>query len=80
MSVNPDETAYEPSRQDCHCLLTIIVNLLFIPILEILNTQGRCPNLVVRPNIPDFTLILINPTMFPRGLRNQIDIFISCIC
>ena len=33
-----------------------LFNSFFIPIFEILNKQGRCPNLAVCPNIPDFTL------------------------
>ena len=33
-----------------------LVNLFSIPIFEILNKQGRCPNLAICPNIPDFTL------------------------
>ena len=33
-----------------------LVNLFFIPIFEIRNQQGRCPNLVVRPNTPDSAL------------------------
>ena len=33
-----------------------IVNLFCIPIFKIGNKQGRCPNLAVSPNIPDFTL------------------------
>ena len=53
-SVNPDETApYDPSYQDFHCLLSYFI---VIPIFEILNKQGFCPNLAVCPNIPDFTL------------------------
>ena len=32
------------------------VNLFFIPIIELWNKQGGCPNLAVCPNIPDFTL------------------------
>ena len=35
-----------------------LVNLYFIPIFEIWNEQGRCPNLAVCPNIPDFTLMV----------------------
>ena len=34
------------------------VNLFFIPITELLNKQGGCPNLAVCLNIPDFTLHL----------------------
>ena len=34
-----------------------LVILFFIPIIEIWNKQGRCPNLADRPNLPDFTLI-----------------------
>ena len=33
-----------------------LVNLFFIPIFEIRNKQGRCPNLADRPNLPYFTL------------------------
>ena len=32
-----------------------LVNLLLIPINELCNKQGGCPNLAVCPNIPDFT-------------------------
>ena len=32
------------------------VNLFFIPITELWNKHGGCPNLAVCPNIPDFTL------------------------
>ena len=54
-SVNPDDTApYEPSHQDFHCLPS---KFIFIPIFEIWNKQGRCSNLAVCPNIPDFTLL-----------------------
>ena len=35
-----------------------LVNLLFIPITELKNKQGGCPNLAVCTNIPDFTLYL----------------------
>ena len=43
-----------------------LVNLFFIPIFEIRNKLGRCPNLAVFPNIPDFTL---NPIkIIPFGL------------
>ena len=34
-----------------------LVNLFFIPIFEILNKHGRCPNLAVCSNIYDFTLM-----------------------
>ena len=34
----------------------LFVNLFSIPLFEIRNNQGRCPNLAVCPNIPDFTL------------------------
>ena len=33
-----------------------IVDLSFIPIIQKLKKQGRCPNLADCPNIPDFTL------------------------
>ena len=42
-------------------ILTVcLVNLFFIPIFEILNKQGRCPNLAVCLNIPDFTLMEVD--------------------
>ena len=31
----------------------LFVNLFSIPLFEIRNKQGRCPNLAVCPNIPD---------------------------
>ena len=34
-----------------------LVNLFFIPIFEIRNKQGHCPNLAICLNIPDFTLL-----------------------
>ena len=33
-----------------------LVNLVCIPIIELCNKQGGCPNLAVCPNIPDFIL------------------------
>ena len=36
-----------------------LVNLFFVPIIELINKQGGCPNLAVCPNIPDFTLMAI---------------------
>ena len=33
-----------------------LVNLIFVPITELWNKQGGCPNLAVCPKIPDFTL------------------------
>ena len=36
-----------------------LVNLFFIPIIEVWNKQDHCPNLAVCPNIPDFTLMFI---------------------
>ena len=55
-SGNPDEAALnEPSYQDFHCLLSY---LFFIPITEICNKQGRCPNLADSPNFSNFTLTL----------------------
>ena len=35
-----------------------LVNLFFIPIIELWNKQSGCPNLAVCPNIPDFTLVI----------------------
>ena len=37
-----------------------LANLFFIPIFEIWNKQGRCPNLAGCPSIPDFTLEIIS--------------------
>ena len=34
-----------------------LFNLLFIPLIDIRNKPGRCPNLADRPNLPDFTHI-----------------------
>ena len=34
-----------------------LINLIFNPIFEIWNKQGRCPNLAVCPTIPDSTLL-----------------------
>ena len=45
------------SHWDFHCLLSYLI---FIPIVAIWNTQGRCPNLAVRPNIPYFTPLIFN--------------------
>ena len=39
--------------QDFHCLL---INVFIIPIIELWNKQGGCPNLAVCPKLPDFTL------------------------
>ena len=36
-----------------------VVNLFFIPIIEVLNQQDRCTNLAVCPNIPDFTFTIV---------------------
>ena len=36
-----------------------LVNLFFIPITELWNKEGGCPNLAVCPSIPDFTLIRV---------------------
>ena len=33
-----------------------LINLFFIPIIELLPYLGGCPNLAVCPNKPDFTL------------------------
>ena len=33
-----------------------LVNLFFIPVIELWNKQGGRPNLAVCPNIPDYTL------------------------
>ena len=53
---NPDETAHkEPSHQDFHCLL----NLFLIPIIELGNKQGGCPNLAVCQKIPDLISLRI---------------------
>ena len=35
------------------------VSLFFIPVIRICNKQGRCLNLADRPNLPDFTLVII---------------------
>ena len=53
---SPDETApYEPLTR----IFTVcLVNLFFIPIIELWNKQGGCPNLAVSRNIPDFTLMI----------------------
>ena len=42
-----------------------LFNLFFIPIIELWNKQGGCPNSAVCPNIPDFTLELA----YPAGLE-----------
>ena len=44
-----------------------LVILFFIPIIELCNKQGDCPNLAVCPNVPDFTLV------FVRSSGNQCD-------
>ena len=49
-----------------------LVNLFFILIFEIQIKQGRCPNLAVRPNIPDFTLSIL-------GSYNAIISKLNCI-
>ena len=43
-------------RRLIRILTVCLVKLFFIPITELCNKQGGCPNLVVCPNIPDFTL------------------------
>ena len=35
-----------------------LVNLFFIPIIELCNKQSGCLNLAVCPNLPDFTLVV----------------------
>ena len=36
-----------------------LISLFFIPMFKIWHKQGRCRNLAVCPNIPDFTLVKI---------------------
>ena len=41
-----------------------LVNLFLIPIIEVWNKQGRCPNLGDYPNLPDFTLKINSKQFF----------------
>ena len=40
-----------------------LVNLFFIPIIELWNKQGGCPHSAVCPNLPDFTLYVLNKSI-----------------
>ena len=46
-----------------------LVNLFFIPIIEVWNKQDRCPNLAVCPNIPDFTQMFQNKKNYEQKCR-----------
>ena len=55
-----------------------LVNRFFIPIIEIRNKQGRCPNLAVCPNIPDFTILRIGLSRVNSDGRINSDIDMVC--
>ena len=44
-----------------------LVILFFIPIIELRNKQGNCPNLAVCPNIPDFTIYKLLISSLPSN-------------